>query len=207
MTLEYWDTQRKKYVLYFSGADHANDCDQFPFEKIPRRVFLDTNVINIIVKHAAEIFDGELIDTNDQTLACDIEALRHVFFVGARANWDIRASQKVIDEISNTKNDALRGDLLEYAIQILNSGLSEEDRRFGVNFGRKLIDAPFAAALPDAADRQLIGNAIGFGCDSFCTCDRTTIINKRHQLKQIPLRILTPAEWWACIKPWAALWC
>jgi hypothetical protein len=60
--------------------------------------------------------------------------------------------------------------------------------------------------LPDLADRELIGNAIGFGCDVFCTCDRRTILRKREHLGQLPIRILTPVEWWAQVKPWGRLW-
>src|SRR5665213_1336717 len=118
----------------------------------------------------------------------------------------LSGSQKTIDELSRTRDGSLREDLLEYALGFINRDLGDEDRRFAADFGRRLISAPFVAALPDLADRELIGNAIGFGCDVFCTCDRATIVNKRAQLRQVPLRIMTPAEWWAHVKPWAGLW-
>lgn len=208
MGLEHWDPSRRKYVLYRNPEQHTADCDRFPFESIPRRVFLDTNVLNALVKRSAHVFEHEPIPLETQpTLATDVEALMHVFFVGARANWDLLASQKTLDELSQTRNGALREDLLEYALGFVNRDLEDEDRRFAADFGRRLIDAPFVAALPDLADRELIGNAIGFGCDAFCTCDRTTIVRRRGQLRQVPLRIMTPAEWWAHVKPWAGLWC
>ena len=130
----------------------------------------------------------------------------HVFYVGTRADWSLFGSQKVIDELFRTRDASLRDDLIEYALGIVNQNPTDEDRRFAVDFGRRLVDASFVAALPDKADRELVGNAIGFGCDAFCTRDRTTIVNKRSQLRQIPLRIMTPEEWWAQIKPWAGLW-
>jgi hypothetical protein len=117
------------------------------------------------------------------------------------------ASQRTLDELSRTRNDTLREDLMEYALGFVNRDLGDEERRFAADFGRRMTDAPFVAALPDLPDRELIGNAIGFGCDVFCTCDRTTIVRKRGQLRQVSLRILTPAEWWAHVKPWAGLWC
>lgn len=207
MGIERWDAGRQKYVLYQNTGQHNDDCARFPFESIPRRVFLDTNVINVLVKHSALIFEHEQIPSDvDPTLATDIEALMHVFYVGARANWDVLSSQKTIDELSRTRDGALRDDLLEYALGFINRDLGDEDRRFAADFGRRLIDAPFVAALPDLADRELIGNAIGFGCDVFCTCDRATIVRKRSQLRQVPIRVLTPAEWWGHIKPWAGLW-
>lgn len=207
MGLEHWDPRRRKYVLYRTVEQHTADCDLFPFESIPRRVFLDTNVINVLVKHAAHVFDHEPVPPETEaTLATDIEALMHVFYVSVRANWDLLASQTTLDELSRTKNSALREDLLEYALGFINQHRGNEDRWFVADFGRRLIDTPFVAALPDLADRELIGHAIGFGCDAFCTCDRTTIVRKRDQLRQIPLRVLTPAEWWAHIRPWAGLW-
>ncbi len=207
MALEHWDSSRRKYVLYQNTEEHSADCNRFPFESIPRRVFLDTNVINVLVKHSTHVFEQEpILPNTEPTLAIDIEALMHVFYVGARANWDLLSSQKTIDELSRTRGGSLRDDLLEYALGFINRDLGDEDRRFAADFGRRLISAPFVAALPDLADRELIGNAIGFGCDAFCTCDRTTIVRKRGQLRQMPLRVLTPAEWWAQIKPWAGLW-
>lgn len=195
-------------MLYQNSGQHSIDCARFPFERIPQRVFLDTNVINVLVKHGAHVFDHEPIPISTElTLALDIEALMHVFYVGAQADWSLLGSQKTIDELSRTRDGTLRDDLLEYALGIVNQDLNDEDRRFAEDFGRRLIDAPFVAALPDLADRELIGNAIGFGCDAFCTRDRATIVSKRSHLKQIPLRIMTPAEWWAHIKPWAGLWC
>ena len=187
---------------------HSDDCVRYPFENIPGRVFLDTNVINTLVKHAPSVFDGEPIPREaDEQLATDIEALMHVFFVGARANWNLFGSQKVLDELLQTPDDNLRYEMLNYALALFGMDTEEVDRRFASDFGRKLIGTHFVVALPDLADRELIGNAIGYGCDTFCTRDRATIVKKRDQLRQISLRIMTPVEWWAHIKPWAGLWC
>jgi hypothetical protein len=207
MALEHWDSRKQKYVLYQNAEQHSDDCARFPFESIPQRVFLDTNVINVLVKHSAHIFEREPIPHNTEPkLAIDIETLMHVFYVGARADWDLFGSQTVIDELSRTPEMSFRDDLMEYALGIVNQDPSDEDRRFATDFGRRLVDTPFVAALPDVADRELIGNAIGYGCDAFCTRDRATIVSERSQLRQIPLRIMTPAEWWAQIKPWGGLW-
>ncbi|TWB26701.1 hypothetical protein [Nitrospirillum viridazoti] len=207
MTLESWDRSTGRYVFYRMAEEHSEDCKRFPFERIPKRVFLDTNVINVLVKYCEVIFDHSPIPQEvDATLAVDIEALMHVFYVGARADWDILGSRKTLDELSLTRDCSLRAELLEYAFGIVNQNLDDDDHRYAADFGRKLIEAPFVAALPDKADRELIGNAIGFGCDVFCTCDRATIVKKRDRLRQVPLRILTPEEWWAHVKPWAALW-
>jgi hypothetical protein len=205
MGLEQWDPTRRKWVLYRSQQQHSDDCAQYPFESIPRRVFLDTNVVNLLVKQSEQVFEQAAIPGElDHTSALDTEALMHVFHVGARASWDIIASRKTLDEIGKTPDSGVRDELLDYAIQLVE--LPNEDSAFAAPFGRRLVDAPFVSALPVLADRELIGNAIGFGCDVFCTCDRRTIVRKRERLRQLPLRILTPVEWWAHVKPWAGLW-
>lgn len=192
-------------MLYRSQAQHSEDCTRYPFESIPRRVFLDTNVVNLLVKQSEQVFEQAPIPGDlDQTCALDVEALMHVFHVGARANWEILASRKTLDEIDQTPDLDVRAELLDYAVQLVE--LPGEDSAFAASLGRRLVDAPFTSALPDPADRELIGNAIGFGCDVFCTCDRRTIVRKRERLDQVPLRILTPVEWWAHVKPWAGLW-
>jgi hypothetical protein len=208
VSLEHWDANRKKWVLYRTGAEHGDDCERHPYERIPRRIFLDTNAINVLVKHSDNVFERVPIhaDTN-QTLAEDIEALMHVFAVGARADWDILASRKTLDEIRNTPDSHanLREDLLDYAVGLV--GAEDEDSAHAARLGRLLVDAPFTLAMPDLADREIIGNAIGFGCDAFVTCDRSTIVKKRDRLTQLPIRIMTPREWWEHVKPWAGLWC
>jgi hypothetical protein len=208
MGSERWDSERRKYVLYSGEQQHREDCRRYPFESIPRRVFLDTNVINVLVKYAGQIFDcEELPALRNQTLAHDIEALMHVFYICSRANWDIVASSKTLDELSRTGDAELREALLSYGVEVADVSRSTADPTFALDFARRLVDTAFVAALPDRADRELIGHAIGLGCDTFCTCDRATILNKRSRLRVSPLRILSPAERWAHIKPWGALWC
>ena len=196
---------RRKWVLYRSQSQHTAACERYPLSAMPRRMFLDTNVVNLLVRYSEQVFEQAPLPSGlTETRAHDIEALMHVFYVGARADWDILGSRKVLDEISQTPDANLKAELLDYAVHLVE--LPSEDGDYAANLGRRLIDAPFTAALPDAADRELIGNAVGFQCDVFCTCDRRTIIRRRHQVTQLPLRILTPPEWWAHVKAWAGLW-
>jgi hypothetical protein len=204
MGLEHWDDKRRKYLLYQSDEQHRNDCARFPFGRIPRRVFLDTNIINLLVKYSEQIFEHSGIPSNiDVVRQVDIEALMHVFHVGARADWDILGSPKTIEELSQTKSNSLRSDLVDYALGIVEHGLPSEDHQLIIDFCQPI----FKTSVLDEPDRQLIQSAIALGCDAFCTCDRTTIIDRRSKINRLPIRIVTPAEWWASIKPWAGLWC
>lgn len=209
MSLENWDPVRRKYKLYNNDGQHSSDCERYPFEIIPARIFLDTNVINRLVKWRDQIFEHCPIPTDtENTLAHDVEALMHIFHVGSRAYWELMASPKTLEELANTREPELRGELLDYGIEVVGQRRPyTEELTFALEFSRRLVDTSFVAALPDRADRELIGHAIGLGCDVFCTCDKATILSKRDRLPHLPLRILTPSEWWAHIKPWAGLWC
>ena len=159
------------------------------------------------MKWRDQVFDHCPIPPDtENTLANDIEALTHVFYVGSRAYWDLVASPKTLEELANTREPVLRAELLDFGIEVVERRPYSEDMAFALDFSRRLAESPFVAALPDVADRELIGHAIGLGCDVFCTCDRATILSKRERLPHLPLRILTPAEWWAHVKPWAGLW-
>lgn len=205
MGLEHWDAIRGKWILYRSQVQHSLDCEQYPFEAIPRRVFLDTNVVNLMVKYSEQVFEQAWLPEGlDRTCAHDVEALMHVFHIGGRAPWEIVASRKTLDEIGETPDIGVRERLLDYAFELVEP--PTENSAYAASLGRRLIDAPFTATLSDPSDRELIGNAIGLGCDAFCTCDRRTVVRKREHLRQIPIRIVTPLEWWAHIKPWTGLW-
>ncbi|MCW5680474.1 MAG: hypothetical protein KIS70_04035 [Xanthobacteraceae bacterium] len=206
MTIERRNTQTGKYQLYNTSQQHGEDCALFPYESLPRKIFLDTNVIGTLVEHGATIFEHEGFPENvDATLADDIEALMHISAVSTRANWMLFACKKTLEELANTKDAILRDALLDYGSCFVDYH-DGDDWRYAADFARRLKDSKFVSAISGRADRELISNAVGLGCDVFCTRDRSTIISKRDALRQIPMRILTPAEWWRHIRPWAGLW-
>ncbi len=205
MILECWDAVRGRWVMYTRPGDHSADCERYPFEHIPGKVFLDTSVVNLTIKHAPIIFDMEPQDPRTPlNRARDIEALMHVFAVGVRANWTLRASVKTLEEVNRTLCEDTRDALASYVVEMLE--FATEAGRHGDDLGRRLADSSLLAALPDRSDRELLGNAIGLGCDAFVTADVRTIVSKRDRLPKLPLRILTPTEWWSHVKPWGGLW-
>ena len=122
-----------RYTLYRSSEEHSADCDEYSYEKIPARVFLDTNVVSCLVKWHEQIFEHQLPPADlDPTLKEDIASLMHVFFVGSRAYWDILVSSRPLRELSNTTNPTLRSDLLEYGTLLVGygtaSGCVDEDQ-------------------------------------------------------------------------------
>lgn len=194
-----------------AASQRGSEDEEFPFEKLPRRIFLDTNIVDCLVKWGASIFDGEEPPTDlGETLLSDVLSLRNIFFIGGRANWDIVTSHKTMAELADTRDEAHRTVLLQYGSELIQyaaaNGTSDEDERYAIELARRLIDSVYLAPLPDASDRELVAHAIALRCDTFCTRDRRSILRKREQLRSIRLRIVTPDEWWAHIRPWTALW-
>ena len=204
MVLECWDEVRGKWIMYARAEDHTADCERYPLEQIPTHVFLDTSVLNLIIKYAPVIFEMEPQNPGTPlNRARDIEALMHIFAVGTRANWTLRASSKTLEEVNRTPCENTRNALASYAVEMLES---TEVSQHGDDHGRWLADSSRLVALPDKSDRELLGNAIELGCSAFITADVRTIVSKRDRLPQLPLRILTPTEWWSHVKPWGGLW-
>lgn len=204
MALEHWDETRGVWRLYRSSAEHSADCERYPYEDIPGRVFLDTNVVNLIVKFAPEIFEDEPIDASlPLERRRNIEALHHIFAVGQRMGWPLYASATTLREVSETPDEELKQSLVQYVLQLINP--AGEDADWADELGRKLSESSLVD-LPDASDRELLGNAIGLGCDAFVTADFRTILSRRQRLPRLPLRILSPVDWWFQIKPWGGLW-
>jgi len=202
--IEHWDEAKERWVLYRNQAEHSEDCKAHPYESVPGRIFLDTNVVNLLVDYSEQIFEHHpLPQFADGALAEDVEALMHVFYVGSRAYWSVLASRKTLDEIGDTPDATRRDRLRNFAIELIDP--EDETNAYAATVGRRMIDAPFTDGLPDRADRELIGNAIGLGCDVFCTRDRRTIVRKRELLRLLPIRVMTPREWWEHVRPWAGL--
>jgi hypothetical protein len=133
----------QRFKLYYSQEAHSADCAKFPFNQIPCRVFLDTNIVNCLVKWSRCVFEMEEPPFDlDPTLLSDVESLMHVFQVGRRAEWDIVASDKVIEELSQTKDGILRDELLEYGINL--TGYSafrgiDDDREYANDLARAVF--------------------------------------------------------------------
>jgi len=59
MGLEHCDEDPKRWVLHRTDDEHSKDCEKYPCESIPRRVFLDTNAVNLLVKRSRVVAEGK----------------------------------------------------------------------------------------------------------------------------------------------------
>lgn len=184
------------------------------FEGIPRRVFLDTCVVNLALDYGEQLHNGMPIpESVSPRMKNDIEALCGIFDTGQRAFWEFAISPYTYREVTATKDGVRAHELEQWLFEIwhywrefLHSSQdlptfseSEELRLLVLSSGTLDI-------LPDFADRALICDALAYRCDAFCTRDYSTILKFRERIEELPLRIITPHEWWIQIKPWAHIW-
>jgi hypothetical protein len=182
-------------------------------EDLPDRVFLDTCVVNLILDFSEQIHNGAAIpDGVNERTASDIEALYNVFLVGQRAHWQLAVSPHTYQEVIGTVDARRRRSLETWFFELwqywrdivdadndLPSFIDAEHRRV------RLLSSNMLEVLPDLADRVLVCDAVVYNCDLFCTRDWTTILRHRNQVQGLPFDVVTPAEWWARVQPFAAL--
>jgi hypothetical protein len=171
--------------------------------QLPRRVFLDTNVVNFILDHGGSIFEGEPPENHlsERDLA-DIKALHFVFLTGERAHWELAVSPLTYQEISQTQCPVRRASLESWFQEVWaywrdcfaeDGTLSDE---YAEDLATKFGDSKLLQAFPDKSDRRLICHALAYECDTFCTRDHKTIIKKAKLIDaELPLEILTPKQW------------
>lgn len=176
---------------------------------LPRRVFLDTNVVNFVLDHGECIFDGGTAADDLSVRDRDaIDCLHRVFIAGQRGGFELAISHKTYDEISRTRDSGRRGELLDWfnELWLYWRDIANEDDTISTEAADRLAHDPELGAIlscfPDQADRELIAHALAFKCDAFCTLDQRTILNHVHRLAALDLEFLSPRQWWARIEPW-----
>jgi len=179
---------------------------------LPRRVFLDTNVICFILDHTESILENDKpprhLPSRDIQ---DIEALSLIFQTGQRAYWELAVSPLTYQEIMATSDPNRRRTLEQWFDEILIywRDCCDEDGSFSDSYASKieniLRESKMLSAFPDMNDRSLISHAIAYECDAFCTRDHRTILKRAHQASTLPIQIISPTDWANLIQPYAAL--
>jgi predicted nucleic acid-binding protein len=170
--------------------------------ELPKRIFLDTSVVNFMVDYGDHIFDKVAVpDRFKDRIYDDIRAITQIFYYADHNAIEMVVTHTTFQEIEATadlrKREALANfysGLREYGLELIG-----DDYRFpGVEvqyYEQYLMDKGLNY-LKDANDRRLLIEALFYKCDIFCTRDYHTILKHRlHLQKAIPLEILTPTEW------------
>lgn len=183
-------------------------------QELPGRAFLDTSSFNFILEHGECIFEGVTPHPKlSKRILADINAFYNIFLTGERATWQLAVSPFTYREIISTQGPTKRHylqnwfmDVWDYWLGIIDENNDLPSFIEAEHTKIHLLSSGVLDVLTDVEDRLLICDAIVYKCDCFCTRDWKTILRKRDYLASLPIKIITPTEWWNIIKPYAALW-
>lgn len=179
------------------------------FEHLPRRIFLDSCTAQTLLNYGSYISEGESISPNDRAhsvpdLIENIEALRSIFLVSERALFEWIISQGSIRE-GEEKHDAIHmrwlNDIASHTECCLEG---EGPTDFSRTTAQRLSEPKFGYL--SKKDALLLKHALLLRCEAFLTVERKLPRNAAHLERELGLRILTPAQHWELLRPWAALW-
>jgi len=182
-------------------------------KKIPRRAFLDTCVVNFILEYSDQIHDNWPLpqDVNTRTSE-DIHALRKIFIAGSRGGIQFAVSPFTYSEIAGTQDSGKLShlhtwfqELWQYWRSVVDSYNDLPNFIEADDIRVQLLISEYARVLPDLSDRILLCDALVYRCDLFCTRDWNTILKHRKELSGLPIKFVTPSEFWALIQPFAFL--
>ncbi len=193
------------------------------FQTVPGRLLLDTCVLKTLYMESGYIFEGELPDdVSEEQLDSDLLALRCIFQVNERANFQFLVSPLTVAEVANIQDFAERERQLRWVLDVLDHWLVMLDEigdrlaeggtvrhRFKLtqelqNFEGLLMG--IKDLRRDPFDRLLLLQYRMGNCDAFITEDKNTIWTHRDELLGMGIRVLSPSEFWEEVKPWAGLW-
>jgi len=178
---------------------------------IPKRIFLDSSVLQTMHDYGEFLWDGGEITPNNPiwTIPDGIEnlnALRNFIFVQQRLSLELALSAYSFTEVLAKGDSSYLNwayEILAYWQALLDEYSTPIFTGKGVELAQKL-DKPSFGYL-GTGDRRLIQDAVKLECDVFLTVERRLPKNKAHIKKELGISILTPIPLWVTIEPWAAM--
>ena len=192
--------------------------------KFPRLIFLDTNIVQNLHSFGDFIYDRRFSPEVESKLkgkgpwfADDIRALADFMALGIRAGWPVALSSRTLQELNATPQrnkhyalTTLGKELATYfASNLDHRDIEEEGSAYSeishFTFIQRCRLSDLLKVMPQEEDRQLVIDAIEYGCDIFLTMDYKTIWRHRDEIKRLSLRVMRPTELLAHVQPWASL--
>lgn len=181
------------------------------FERLPLRVFLDTNVVQTILTFGEYIFERHLSEKAARAMrvlgpkyTSDVRALANFLYPIERTPVQPIVSEFTIYELSRTTNQLKRSSLLRWGFDVLQYS---RDNALPTNRPRVSIkDQPLRDFLPHWQDRILLNECLRTGCEAFITMDYKTILRHKSQLRAEGLTVMSPSDYWKLLRRWWNLW-
>ncbi len=183
------------------------------FEALPCRIFLDSNILQILQDYGAYVWDNDKDSifgriTKMRNGVENLESLRRIFLLNERANFEFALSSNSMKEVQAS------GDFryLQWAYDVLDRWMAcireyNRSRAFSGE-GQRLLDKLDLKAFEylSKKDRALVIDAVKLECDAFLTMDMRLASHAPHIRKSVGIQVLQPSEYWQLLSPWAGLW-
>ncbi len=192
--------------------------------KYPRLIFLDTNIVQNLHTFGEFIYDNALeraMDTKLSTagprIAEDVHALGEFIRLGQRAGWPLAVSSRTLRELEATTRLDKRVELVRWGGELADYFMSRFDQCLEgtteslyreltpFTFIQRLYLSSVLTNLPDENDRQLVIDALEYGCDIFLTMDYRTLWRYRVEVGRLGLQVMRPVEFMDYIRPWTGI--
>ena len=182
------------------------------FAALPTRLLLDSSTLQTLLGYGEFVFENVAPPPADRARRIpgsldDLDALRCIFQVNERAGFDIVLSENSLREVAD-KSDAR---YTSWALDVLDHWLTRvneyQGRAFdggGVKLAARLDGRSFGYL--SAKDKQLLIDALVLECDAFLTMERKLAKNASQLEAAVGIKVLRPPDYWALLRPWAALY-
>ncbi len=170
-------------------------------------ILLDTNILQWQGIQGKLIYDNTLPVEDEQHLADkygpamveELLSLRDVIHVAQRGSLPIAISEISLREFLNTKDPTKRGELANWALEMLDWWNQNRDFLVDPNkdvdsIRSEILQSGKLSFLPHEGDRALVAEALSLGCDTLLTLDKKSIIRFQAKLMKLGLDGLTPSE-------------
>ena len=180
------------------------------FYELPRRIFLDSSTLQALQDCGSFIWDGEaLFDPErvkrDPCGLDKLEALQANMFANQRAIFEFAQPESSLVDVSY-KGDAR---YLSYAYGVLDHWLTCVEEMGGLALAnepllKKLASGAFGYL--GAKNLLLCSKMRSFESEAFLTMENRLPENAAHIERELGIRVVTAAQYWKLLWPWAKLY-
>ena len=192
-----------------SNSDKEIVTDISSFYRLPRRIFLDSSVLQNLLSYGGFIWEGEALPNSAKVLKdrfglAKLEALRAIMFVNQRAGFEFALSECSLEEVQASGDPRY----LQWAHDVLDhwqacieelGGLAPTDESLAAK-----LDSHSFGYLSEK-DRLLIKDAVLLGCEAFLTFENKLASRGEHIEREVGIKVVTPVQYWELLRPWARL--
>jgi hypothetical protein len=188
-------------------------------DKLPRRIFLDTNIVQYLFDFGEFIFDnysenesylespkGKQLHS-DTFLFQQILALQEIFIPTTRLPYYFVVSKSICDEIQKT-SDYLNwfSDLWQYWQTTISEYEGNAFTGKGEEIANQLQRDNSMKNILSQADLKIVCDAVRLECDAILTCDRF----RKNQVQihqKYGILVMSPSDFYTLMKDFKPLWC